>query len=66
MDLHRAFVHLHHGFHQRQADAQPAYRALQRRIDLHEYPEDTGKLVGWDADAGVSHSDDGDPPNPPL
>jgi hypothetical protein len=57
--FHRAVMHFHEVFHQRQADAQPASRPLQQRIDLREHFEDAGQLLGGDADAGVSHPDYG-------
>ena len=56
-----AAVHLHQRLHQRQADAQPVARALQRRIDLREHVEDARQFVGRDADAVVPHSDHGLP-----
>ena len=51
--LDPAAVHLHQPLHQRQTDAQPALRLLQRPVHLGEHLEDAGQLVGGDADAGV-------------
>ena len=48
---------LHEGLHQRQADAQPVARALERRVDLREHVEDARQVVGGDADAVVAHAD---------
>ena len=46
-------MHLHQPLHQRQADAEPALRPLERAIDLREHVEDALELVGRDAAPGV-------------
>ena len=43
--------------HQRQADAEPAARALERPVGLHERLEDARQQVGGNARAGVAHVD---------
>ena len=55
--LDGAAVHLDQPLHQRQADAQPALRALQRPVHLGEHVEDAGQHLGRDADAGVPDPD---------
>src|SRR5687768_5085467 len=57
--FNRAAMHGDKTLYQRQADAEPAHRALQRRIDLHEHVEDPGKLLRGDADAVVANADHG-------
>ena len=61
----RAAVHLDQPLHQRQADAQPALRALQGAVDLGEHLEDAGQHLGRDADAGVPDPDHA-PARPPA
>ena len=56
-DRHRAAVQLDQAFDQRQADAQPALRTIERGIDLGEHLEDIGELAGGDADAGILDPD---------
>jgi hypothetical protein len=51
-------VHPDEAFDHCKADAEPALRALRGAIELHEEIEHAFELVGWDADAGVSHADD--------
>ena len=55
VDVHRPAVHLHERLHQRQTDAQPVTRSLQRRIELREHVEDPGDVFPRDADAVVPH-----------
>jgi hypothetical protein len=55
--LHRSVVHLHQCPDQRQSDAQPIARTLQRRIDLREHFKEAGLIVRGNADAGVAYAD---------
>ena len=54
-DFQRAAVHLRQRLRERQADAEPGRRPLQRGVDLREHLEDPSELIGGDADAGVPH-----------
>ena len=62
--LNAAVVHIDQPPHQRQANAESALRPLQRPINLREHVEDAGQHVAGDADAVVSHADDGITPFP--
>ena len=62
--LNAAVVHIDQPPHQRQANAESALRLLQRPINLREHIEDAGQHVAGNADAVVSHADDGITPFP--
>ena len=54
----RSAVQLHQASDERQADAQPASRALALIIHLREHLENAVELIGGHADAAVPHHDD--------
>ena len=54
----RAAMHLGQRFGECEANAQPALRALERRLELAEHVEDGFQLVRRDADAAVADTDD--------
>src|SRR5690606_21317098 len=55
--LYDAAVHFHQLPYQGQADAQPAARALERAVGLHEQLEDLARLRLVEADAAVADTD---------
>ena len=55
----RAAVQFDETSHERQPDPEPAPRAIQRMVGLHEEIEDVSLHLGRDADPGVSHSQHG-------
>ena len=54
---HRSAVHLDHGFHEGQADAQTALLAGQGRLGKGEEVEDAREQVRRDAATRIPHSD---------
>ena len=51
-------MHLDPALGERQADAEAAFRPVQRRFDLAEHLEDARHLCRADADAGVASPDE--------
>ena len=61
--LDRPAVHLDQPPHERQADAQPALRPVERAVRLREQVEHARQHVRRDADAGVADADDAPAPS---
>jgi hypothetical protein len=71
--LDGAAVHLDEGTHERQPDAEPALRALERSVHLREHLEDVRQRRRRDADSTIAHAHDrafavtlGAEPDPPA
>src|SRR5207247_546471 len=55
--LYRPAVQLDEVAHEREADAEPATRALERAVALHEQVEHAGQQLGPDPCAAVAHAE---------
>jgi hypothetical protein len=56
--LDAAVMQAHEALDERQPDAEPALRAIERATDLRKHVEHALELVGWNTDAGIAHADD--------
>ena len=56
--LDTAAVHLDEPAHDRESDAEPAPRPLQRHVGLDEQVEYVREQLGREADAAVAHAND--------